>query len=429
MKIYKILILLCLYQTNTVFGATKITDSVVAVVKHHVILDSDIKKNLHIIQYNMPKVDKYLSTTSLAYQEMLNQQITKKLIFDAVQQKNIHLKKNKIKKTIDSILHINNITLNQFQMYLDQIGLNYNKYCSQLSQDILNKSICNHIVHQRAHILPNEIDALIPILRSIDYNKEFKIIHIKIPLPIHATQNQIKITKKIAQSLIKNDKINDNITQLTNTNNSTNYILQSISIKQTKWISWKNMPIIFDQYLPTINTGDVIGPIHTYDGIHILKIRDIRYKKFIFPITKVKIKAIACNQSYDKYHAIKNLLEIKKKVENNNTTFDLITKKESKDYFFIYHKEHLKWYDLDDLEKNIRKNLINLKKNEISMPIHTSFGWCIIQLIDTKNINYSTMIRKRAHYYLLYEKFNTIINDWIKELKSIAYIKITHQND
>lgn len=424
MKIYVILVLLFLYNTNKSFGSIKTTDSISAIINHHIILDSDVKKNLNIEQYSTSNIYKNLSKTTLPYQETLNQLIIKNLIFDAANRENIFAENDQIDHIINNTLHSHNMNLDQFQTYLCQFKLNLKKYYTEMQQNITNNMMCNHIVHQRIQISQDEINNTIQILNTIDYNKEFKIIHIIIPLPIHATQNQIKIAENLATSLIHTNKINNNILKIINTYNTTHHIFQKIETQKTKWISWKNIPIIFDPYLQIININDIIGPIRSHDGIHILKIIDIRNKMFIFPITKVKINTIVSKNSYKKNDVIKNLLKIKKCVENNDTTFNIIAKEKSQNYYVIPYKKCSQWNDIENFEPEIKKILKNLKKNEISIPIYTSLGWCLIQLIDINNLNYSTMIRERAYHYLLHQKFETIINNWIQELRLMSYIKI-----
>lgn len=424
MKIQKILTLLFLFKINTIFGITTTTDTIAALVNHQIILDSDIKKNLNIIKSCIPKTDQYLFKKTLSYQDMLNQLIIKTLIFEAANQEKTLIESYQIDQTINDILYLKNITLNQFQKNLNQIGINYKQYYTQIYQEMTNNIICKKIVYQRAHISPDSINELAQELNAIDYNTEFKIIHIILPLPIKATQDQIMIAKNLAKSIIKKNEKKENIVELINTYNSNKSIFQTIKMQQTQWISWKNIPTIFDQYLQTTKINKIIGPIYSYDGIHILKIQDIRYKKFIFPITKIKMKILILKNPINQNNAIENLLKIKKYIENNNTTFNMIARSKLKNSCNMCYKEYLQWDDLENFEPEIKKALINLRKKEISMPIYTSFGWCLIQLIDTNTLNYSEMKRERAYHYLLDQKFNTIIDDWIQELKSISYIKI-----
>lgn len=431
MKIFKILIyLLFVYQIHSVYGILTTIDEIAALVNNHIILDSDVRKYMNIYQHNTTTTHQPLSTQSSFYQDTLNQLIINDLIFNAAQEEKIHIKNKKIDQTINDILHLRHITLHQFQKYLKKYGFSDMQYRTQLQQEITNRAICNNIVQQQAQITHNEIHDMIQILNTIDYNKQFEIIHITLPLPIQPTQNQIQIQKNLAISFIKNDNIHNNITELVNIYNSHHPIYQTITIKETTWISWKDMPIIFDQYLQTIQANDIIGPIHAYDGIHILKIKNIRYKKFMFPITKVKTKILYFKPLCNTHNVITNtILKIKTQVEHGDTTFDIINQEKSHNSYTTQYKKYLKWTDLNVFESNIQNALKNLRKQEISPPIYTDSGWCLVQLINVNNINYFSMIQERAYYYLLYQKFNTIINHWIKELQSTSYIKILKTNE
>lgn len=425
MKIYKILIFIFLYQISSTLKATKITDSIVTLINDHIILDSDVKKNLNTTtSHNTNKINQTLSPTTSSYQEMIDQLIKKILISNAANQENISIENNEINKTINEILNVRHITLNQLKTYLTKIGSNYNEYYLKLHQDMINNIMCERIVHQRIHILPDEINEITPILNAIDYNKQFKIIHIIIPTPIYATHQQIQFAENNAKNIILNHKTEHDIIKIINTYNSKNHIFHTIKTQQTSWIYWQDIPTIFDQYLQTIQIGDLIGPIRSYDGIHILKIIDIRNKTFKFPITQVKMKAMILQTSKNKQDIIQDLINIKNCIDNGYTTFDITVKEKSQNSSYIVNYiEHLQWKNLNKFAPEIKNAIQKLKKNEISMPINTEHGWYLIQLIDINNINYSMMIRERAYNYLLHQKFNTIINTWIQELRSISYIK------
>lgn len=431
MKIFKILIyLLFVHQIHNVYGIMTTIDEIAAIVNNRIILDSDVRKYMNIYQHNTATTRQPLPTKSSFYQDTLNQLIINNLIFNTAQEEKIHVKNKKIDQAINDILHLRNITLHQFQKHLKKYGFSDMQYRTQLQQEITNRTICNNIVQQRAQITHKEINDMVQILNTIDYNKQFKIIHITLPLPIQPTHHQIQTQKNLATSFIKNDNIHNNITELVNIYNSNHHNYQTITIKETTWISWKDMPIIFDQYLQTTRKDDIIGPIHAYDGIHILKIKNIRYKEFIFPITTVKTKILYFQPLCNTHNVITNtMLNIKTQVEHGDTTLDVINQEKSNNSYTTQYTQYLKWTDLGLFEPNIKNALKNLKKQEISPPIYTDSGWCLVQLIDINNTNYFTMIQERAYYYLLYQKFNTIINHWIKELQSISYIKILKTNE
>lgn len=426
MKFWKTLILIFIINAEIVFGEIKTTDKIVALVNRHIILDSDVRNSTYMLREHISNIDNNTLQDTVYYQQVLDQLITDKLIFQiATQQESAKNNYTQLNQVICRVANLYDMTLDQFRVYLYNIGLNYEKYCTQQYQDMLKTSICDRIIYHRASILTNEINKIVNNSKIIDFNKQFKLIHITFSLPIQPTQNQINIIECFSRLLIKQKECNknNNIKKLIRLYSNKD-ILPIIKAQETEWVSWKDIPMIFDQYLQTIKKGDLIGPILSHDGIHIAEVQDIRYKQLILPVTKIKAKIFGIKDSCKNVNIVKQLLQIKELVENNNTTFDIITKEKSKDICFDNYEENIIYKDLDDFEPSIRKILVTLKNNEISMPIHIYNGWYLIQLIDFSVLDYTEIIHERAYLYLLSKKFNEIMTHWIQELRSASYIKI-----
>ncbi|URJ30231.1 SurA N-terminal domain-containing protein [Blochmannia endosymbiont of Camponotus sp.] len=425
MKFWKTLILIFIINTSIVFGEIKTTDKIVALVNHHIILDSDVRNSMYMILDNISNVDNNALQHVVYYQQILDQLITDKLIFQAATQQEITNNYTQLNQVICRISNLYDMTLDQFRAYLYNTGLNYEKYCTQQYQDMLKINICDRVTYHRASILTNEINKVVNKLEMIDFNKQFKLRHITFSLPIQPTQNQINTIECFARLLIKKKEFNKNnsIKKLIRLY-SNKYILQIIKVQETEWVSWKDMPIIFDQHLKKIEKGDLIGPILSHDGIHIAEVQDIRYKQLMLPITKIKAKIFGVKDSCNNVNIVKQLLQIKELIEKNNTTFDIITKEKLKSMCFDNYEENIIYKDLDDFEPSIRRALITLKNNEISMPMHIYDGWYLVQLMDFSILDYTAIIHERAYLYLLSKKFNEIMKYWIQELRSSSYIKI-----
>ncbi|URJ32183.1 peptidylprolyl isomerase [Blochmannia endosymbiont of Camponotus sp.] len=424
MKFWKILILIFTLKTNIVLGALKTVDKIVALVNHNIILDSDIRNNIYTIQDNILNTNDNILQDISYYQKILDQLIIDNLIFQISDQQEININYNQLNQMINCILNLYDMTFDQFRSYLYNIGLSYEKFYFQQYQNMLKKQICDHVLHDRAHILTNEINKITKKSNIIDLNKQFKLKHIIFALPIQPTQNQINKIEYFARLLIKKKEFNkNNITELIRTYSNKN-IIQIIKAHETEWISWKDMPIIFDKHLQTINKGDVIGPITSYEGIHIVEIQDIRSKQIMLPVTKVTAKIFSIKNSCENSNIVEQLLQIKERMEKSNTEFGMMIKKKSKDICFDHYENNTICKDLDDFEPSVRKVLSSLKRNEISIPVYTSCGWRLIQLIDISILEYNEIMYERAYLYLLNKKFDEIIKNWIQELRSESYIKI-----
>ncbi|URJ24565.1 peptidylprolyl isomerase [Candidatus Blochmanniella camponoti] len=423
MKFWKILILIFTLKTNIVLGAFKTVNKIVALVNHNIILDSDIRNNIYMIRDNISNGNDNILQDISYYQKILDQLIIDNLIFQISDQQKINIDHNQLNQMINCILNLYDMTFDQFRSYLYDIGLNYEKFYFQQYQNMLKKQICDHVMRNRTHILTNEINKIAKKSNIIDINKQFKLKHVIFSLPIQPTQCQIDRIEYFARLLIKKKELNKDIKELIRTYSNKN-IIQIIKVHETEWISWKDIPIIFDKYLQTIKKGDVIGPITSCDGIHILEIQDIRYKQIMLPVTKVTAKIFGIKNSCENVSIVEQLLQTKEHMEKSNTAFGMMMKEKSKDICFSHYEENIICKDLDDFEPSIRKVLSSLKSNEISIPVYTSCGWRLIQLIDISILEYNEIMYERAYLYLLNNKFDEIMKNWIQELRSESYIKI-----
>lgn len=425
MKFFQTIILILSLKTNIALGILKFTDKIVAIVNHNIILDSDITEKINLMKYDTFNHDTYTFQKNRLYYTILDQLITDNLISQTATKKNIQVDSNQINQIIEYNAHIRNMTINQFNIYLKNIGLNYDKYFSTIYQDILKKTICNQIMNQYDYIASSEIKKIAEKLKFIDFRKQFKLTHIIIELPIQALSLKINQSKEFAKLLIKEQKITQNIQNFIHfyyQNN--NNLFQRTTIQHKGWMRWEDIPIIFDPYLNKAKPGDIIGPVYSYDGIHILIIEDIHNNAYTSPIIKIKINNIISKEKNNNASIKQQLLKIKKQIENGDTTFNIILQEKKQDFYSEHCGNFIEWINLDQFDSSVQKVLLNLKKNQISMPIYTNNRWCLIKLIDIDKLNPDKIIYDRTYSYILNQKFTETLQNWIQELKSKSYIQI-----
>lgn len=72
-----------------------------------------------------------------------------------------------------------------------------------------------------------------------------------------------------------------------------------------------------------------------------------------------------------------------------------------------------------------RDALMKLQKGELSAPVHSSFGWHLIQLMDTRQVDRTDDAQKdRAYRMLFNRKFAEEAQTWMQEERASAYVKI-----
>lgn len=426
-QLFQILILILFLKLNTTFGKSIIADKIIAIVNQDIILNSDITNKINFMQYdNIFKDDAYIFKKNQLYYTILDQLITNSLIFQMAIKNNINIDFDQTKNhIIEHAARIRNMTINQFYIYLNNIGLDRNRYFSEIYQEMLKKTIYNGIAYHNCHISSNEVIKIAKKLNFIDLQKKFKLTHIIIKLPMQESLSKINQGKEFATFLIKEKKNHQNLQKfIENHYYRSNNLFPQFTIQNTGWVSWLDIPIIFDQSLKTAKPGDNIGPIYSHDGIHILEINDIYTDQHISPIIRVKINNIISKDKSNNTNIKQKLLKIKKEIENGNSTFSIILQEKAQDFYSDNYGDLVQWINLNQFDLLTQNTLLSLKKNQISMPIYTNNRWHLIKLIDINKLTYSEIIYERAYSHVLHQKFDETIYNWIQELKSQSYIKI-----
>jgi hypothetical protein len=68
---------------------------------------------------------------------------------------------------------------------------------------------------------------------------------------------------------------------------------------------------------------------------------------------------------------------------------------------------------------------MRLNKGQTSGPVHSSFGWHLIELLDSRQVDRTDAAQKdRAYRMLMNRKFSEEAATWMQEQRASAYVKI-----
>lgn len=425
MKNWKILIVGLIVFIDFGFAEPKEIDKVAAVVNNGIILESDINNLLKLIQIRqqkigLPPLDKHF----------LRQQIMNKLIIDSMQlqmvkRMGISLSNTDLDNEIVNIASQNKMNLSQLKNRLSYEGLDYDTYRTQVQKEMLIAAVRNASVGSRVTILPEEIKEVEKrIVNRNGNNTEIKISHIFIPFPVNPSQRQIRTTETLAKKIMGKLKNGADFGKLAVTYSNDPNSLKGGSMG---WQMLEQIPALFYKHLVSKKKGVVIPPIRSEVGFHILKVNDIRHAIGSVSETAIVARHILLKPSgkMTDNKARSKLISVTKDIKIGRTTFSDAAKQLSQDTSSALKGGNIGLASSYVYDPAFRDALRKLKKNEISEPVKSRFGWHLIQLIDTHHIEKINTIKKNIASQILFKrKFYEETKIWINELRSRTYLKI-----
>ncbi|EHL6232966.1 peptidylprolyl isomerase SurA [Salmonella enterica] len=425
MKNWKTLLLGIAMIANTSFAAPQVVDKVAAVVNNGVVLESDVDGLMQSVKLNAGQAGQQLPDDATLRHQILERLIMDQIILQMGQKMGVKITDEQLDQAIANIAKQNNMTMDQMRSRLAYDGLNYSTYRNQIRKEMIISEVRNNEVRRRITVLPQEVDALAKqIGTQNDASTELNLSHILIALPENPTSERVNDAQRQAESIVEEARNGADFGKLAITYSADQ---QALKGGQMGWGRIQELPGIFAQALSTAKKGDIVGPIRSGVGFHILKVNDLRGQSQSISVTEVHARHILLKPSpiMNDQQARLKLEEIAADIKSGKTTFAAAAKEYSQDPGSANQGGDLGWATPDIFDPAFRDALTKLHKGQISAPVHSSFGWHLIELLDTRKVDKTDAAQKdRAYRMLMNRKFSEEAATWMQEQRASAYVKI-----
>jgi len=429
MKNWRTLLLGLTLCASTAFAAPQEVDKVAAVVDNGVVLDSDVNSLMQSVKQQAKEANQQLPDDATLRHQILDRLIMDKIQLQMADKMGIKLTDDDVDKAIAGIAAQNKLTVDQLRSRLAYDGLNYSTYRAQIRKEMMISEVRNSEVRRRVTVLPQEVDALAKQVGAQNGgDAEFNLSHILLPLPENPTQDQVDTAEALAKKLVAELNNGGDFGKMAITYSADSQALKGGNMG---WGKLQELPTLFAQALRTAQKGQIIGPIRSGVGFHILKVNDIRGDNKTVSVTEVHARHILLKPSVvmtdDQARA--KLEQVAADIRSGKAKFADEAKQLSQDPGSANQGGDLGWASPDMYDPAFRDALMNLKKGELSAPVHSSFGWHLIQLLDTRQVDKTDAAQKERAYRMLFNrKFAEEAQTWMQEQRANAYVKILDGN-
>jgi len=419
MKNWKTLLLGIAMIANTSFAAPQVVDKVAAVVNNGVVLESDVDGLLQSVKLNAGQAGQQLPDDATLRHQILERLIMDQIVLQMGQKMGMKITDDQVDQAIANIAKQNNMTMDQMRSRLAYDGLNYNTYRNQIRKEMLIAEVRNNEVRRRITVLPQEVESLAKqIGDQNDASTELNLSHILIPLTENPTSDDVAKAQEQANAIVEQARSGADFGKLAITYSADQ---QALKGGQMGWGRIQELPGIFAQALSTAKKGDIVGPIRSGVGFHILKVNDMRGGSKNISVTEVHAPSPIMNDD----QARAKLEQIAADIKSGKTTFAKAAKEFSEDPGSANQGGDLGWATPDIFDPAFRDALMRLNKGQTSAPVHSSFGWHLIELMDSRQVDRTDAAQKdRAYRMLMNRKFSEEAATWMQEQRASAYVKI-----
>jgi peptidyl-prolyl cis-trans isomerase SurA len=404
-------------------------DAVAAIVNNAVVLESEVDEMVARVKSNAAKQQQTLPSDRALRTQAMDRLILTSLQMQMAKRMGLQITDPQLDQTIQNIAAEQKMTLEQFRAQVVQEEGSYEAFRERLREEITSGEVMRANVQRRIYVSPQEIDTVTRLMEEQGAsNEEYNIGHILIALPSQPDAAQMKEAEEKANKVMELLAKGNDFKRIAMNSSSAETALEGGDMG---WLNINEMPTLFADQIRGKKKKDLIGPLRSGAGFHILTIFDIRGSNVV-EFEEVSARHILIKPSIiiseDK---AKNMLaQFVKDFKAGKADFAKFAIEHSEDPGSKLKGGELGWADPTSYVPAFRDTLATMKKNEISEPFRSDFGWHIIQLHDRRTVDATAEKKREQVTRLIYNRrYNEESSNFMRELRDQAFIEILAETE
>lgn len=420
--------LFCILGTSlmltTVQAAETKIDGVAAIVNNGVVLQSEVTEMVERVKNGAAKQGQTLPSDKVLRVQALERLIGNSLQLQLAKRMGLQITDQQLDQTISNIAQDQQLTVEQFRQKAMAEEGNYEQFRERLREEITVGEVLRANVQRRIYVSPQEIDAMVKIMDEQGVsNEQYNIGHILIATPSDPSEAQVKEAEERAAKVVEMLKSGNDFKKIAVASSSASNALEGGDMG---WLNINEMPTLFADSVRGKKKNDLIGPLRSGAGFHILTIFDIKganvveFEEVLARHVLVKPSIIVSDEK-----AQKLLAQFAQDLAAGKVDFAAFAKEHSEDPGSRLKGGDLGWMDPSGFVPEFRDTLKHLKKGEISKPFASQFGWHVVQLMDRRTVD-ATSEKKREQVtrMLFNRRYNEESVNFLRELRDEAYVEV-----
>ena len=412
---------LCLILSSQNVNAQQDLDRIIAVVNDDVITQNELNNRIadFVVQLKLDKNSK--EQMNALRKQVLERMVSTRIQLQMAKQMGITIDDISLNRMIEKIAQSNNISLSKLKNTLAKDGIQFDHFREQTREDIIIKQLQQRIVANKVNISDQEVQRFIDSnLNKNNGNEKYQIQHILVSIPESASPEDINKAKKKADQLYDQIQNGANFKKLAIEQSNGRNALKGGDLG---WRTGSELPEAFLDAIKEISKGKTAPPIRSASGFHILKLLNSSTSKNMVTQTLARHILIQTNKGKNDDDARKLLSQLKQRVKQGED-FAKLASEYSQDPGSKIKGGDLGWADPGTYVKQFEEVMDSLKKNAISEPFRSQFGWHILQVMDRRQQDKTqTNLQSQARMAIHKRKYEEELRLWTRRIRDEAYVE------
>ncbi len=406
--------------------AAELLDKVVAVVNQDVVLESQLTGLVNQVKQSARAAGQPLPEEQPLRRQALERLVLESLQLQLAERLGLRITDTQLEQAIVNIARSEGKTPEQLRAGIKAEGLTYAQFREQVRNEILLSELARNQVRRRINISDQEVKQVVQMIKEQGQNQtRYRVGNILLPLPANPDTEQLRQASSQAEQLLSQLKQGADFRKLA--------IAHSAGPKALEGGDWgmlgiNEMPSLFSEAVKNNRKGDIIGPIRSGAGLHILTIFDIQGSKAkTVQAVEVRARHILLKPSIimSEEKAQSRLAGFARSIRAGEASMAQLAEQFSEDPGSAINGGDLGWAAPEMYVSSFRDTVNQLEVGQLSAPFRSEHGWHLVQLEDKRVMDATEQATEQRAYQLIFNRrFTEEVQTWLDELRDEAYIRI-----
>ena len=398
-------------------------DGIVAVVNDNVILQSELESQIQQIVAEMSSRGATPPPREVLIPQLLNRQIVQMIQLQIADRTGIEVSDEALNLTLQNIAERNDMTLQGLQSAVISDGLSFRTFREDIRTEMVITNLRQRDVVNRISVTPREIDTFLARQETLgDQGRDYHLRHIMLTLSEGATAEQTRAVEQRGVSLIAKLNNGADFSQLAINHSDGQNALQGGDLGPRQLGS---LPDLFADAASKLQPGEHSALLPSSTGLHILYVENIEEgERHMLTQRKARHILIQTADLVSPEQARQKLLGLRDRIAVGED-FAELARAHSDDPGSAIQGGLLGWVSAGQMVERFEMVLNSLPPGKLSQPVRTEFGWHLIEVLDTREIdNTVEQLRRQAASQIRAKKADQEIEAWLQRMRDEAFVEI-----
>ncbi|MCV2353606.1 peptidylprolyl isomerase [Paucibacter sp. B2R-40] len=400
-------------------------DYIAAVVNQDVVAASEVVQRTMQLREEAKRRGVSMPDPAALHKQAMDALIDDRVLVTHARETSGKVDEPELDRVVSNVAAQNKLTMPQLLERLKQDGTDFRTFRENLRDQMMTERVREREVQARIRITDGDIDTYLEQRKEqANSTGQMNLAHILIKLPDGASEAVVAERKARAEAVLARAQAGDDFAKLARefSDDATKERGGEFGLRPAD-----RLPDLFVQAVAGLKSGELSPQLlRSGAGFHVLKVVERQGGGSLTTVTQTHARHVLLRPSaqLSAEVATRRLAEFKRAIASGNTSFEAVARENSEDGSAAEGGD-LGWMGPGAFVPEFEAAMNALPLGGISDPVPSRFGVHLIQVVERRLVEVEMKaLREQAKAALREGKYEEAYLEWVKDLRSRAYVEM-----